>query len=213
MYVLSRFTGILAGAAMALAGISASVTPAKASDDELIRLLLGAAAVAIIVHSFTDRPQQSQRRYTGRVLPDHCRETLRVRHRHIDVYNARCLRDAGMRRLPAQCMETVRTNRGERRIYRERCLFAAGYRAESGSVLPRRLPPSAWLPARCEITYRHRGERMRGYDGACLSNAGLRNLPEHCALRARYGSGHMTIYNAQCLHEAGYRAEAPRRRR
>lgn len=205
MQTLSRVTGLMAAAAMALAGVMAP-KPAKASNDELIQFLLGAAAVAVIVQSFSSPPrEEAHRRYTGRVLPAHCRETLRVRHRHIEVYNARCLRQAGMRRLPDHCAETVRTNRGQRHVHRERCLRAAGYQVEHKSSPLERLRPTGVLPRHCEITYRHRGNQMRGYDGACLQNYGLSDLPDGCALHARRNGGRMTIYNRRCLLDAGYR--------
>ncbi len=217
MSIAIRLKAFGAAAVLALASVTTAPTQARASDDELIRFLLGAAAVAVIVHSFTDRPRESRprdtgRRYTGNVLPGHCLETLRVRGRHVDVYNARCLRQAGVTRLPGRCAETIPTNRGQRHIYREQCLLNAGFRPEARHWQEdRRHRPSrphrAVLPAQCEITYRHRGDRMRGYDGACLSRSGLRSLPESCALRARQErGGHLTIYNARCLHDAGYRA-------
>lgn len=221
MPIATRLKAFGAAAVVALAAVTTAPTPARASDDELIRFLLGAAAVAVIVHSFTDRPRDSRPRDTGRrhdsnVLPDHCRETLRVRGRHVEVYNAHCLRQAGLTRLPRHCAETIPTNRGQRQIYREHCLLNAGFRAESRHWQPHppqrpSRPHRAVLPAQCEITYRHRGDRMRGYDGACLSRSGVHNLPESCALRARReGGGHLTIYNARCLSDAGYRTSRGR---
>ncbi len=229
MSILSRITGLriaglAAAVAVAVAGVVSAPTQARASDDDLIRFLLGAAAVAVIVHSFSDRPRDTSRRYTGNVLPDHCRETLRARGRLVEVYNAHCLQRAGLNRLPHHCAETVPTNRGDRRVFRERCLTQAGYRTESRYQQPRHpqrpalpqrpsQPSRAVLPQRCEISYRQRGQSARGYDGSCLSRAGLRNLPGHCALNARTErGGQLTIYNARCLTDAGYHTERGRRR-
>lgn len=215
---LPRVSNFGAALAVVLAGATAAPTPARASNDDVLRFLLGAAAVAVIVHSFTAPPRAPVRQYGGSVLPDHCLETLRVRGRHIDVYNAACLERAGVRHLPGHCAQTVRTDRGERRVFGESCLHQAGFRPEPRSHPPRsQQPPApphrALLPEHCETSFRHRGERDRGYDPACLSRAGFRNLPGHCALEVRGDrGGYRWVYSARCLTDAGFREERRGRR-
>lgn len=202
-----RLTMIVAAGAMALTGIAASATPARSdTGEDLLRLFLGIAAVAVVVRAIDEsrRPPSDLGRW---VLPDACMETVRVRGRTVDVYNARCLQRAGMHGLPHRCETNMRTDRGQRRGFVAQCLYEAGYRPERGSVRP--TPPSrpgprpqAHLPRHCEMTYRQRGMRVDGYDGACLRDAGLRNLPRHCRVSDRSGRQY---FNADCLHDAGYR--------
>lgn len=213
-----RFTGMLAAAAIALAGYGAASAPARAQDaDDLFRFLLGAATIAIIISAFDERNVQFDRPYTGRILPDQCLETYRVRGRNIEVYNQRCLSRAGMRNLPAHCETRVRTDRGPRTVLGAQCLYSAGYRAEARwdrptrPVQPSRPDRRMTLPNDCSLTYRDRGRRMTGYYADCLRDAGLRNLPSQCRLTARLNNQRVTIYAGQCLLDAGYREERRRR--
>ncbi|TVP72448.1 MAG: hypothetical protein EA339_06640 [Rhodobacteraceae bacterium] len=190
----SRLTGLVAGSALL---VGASMTPAQASDDQLLKLLLGATAVAVIVHTASraqSQPRQSQPAH-ARGLPAQCRETLRIRGQHVSVYNAHCLQSAGFHRLPAQCHEVVRTNRGPRAVYRARCL-ERGVSAGRGDHRRAQI-----LPDWCRTRYTYRGQRFSGYDGACLQSAGLGNLPATCQV-GRHGGG---IYSAQCLQDRGFR--------
>ncbi|ATX65082.1 hypothetical protein [Roseinatronobacter bogoriensis] len=212
-----RATGAILAAGVALGAISLPATPAQASDDALIKLLLGAAAVAIVVQAARSDRGTSQNRpqYASRELPDYCREVLRVRNRDITVYNAQCLRNAGLRNLPRQCQETVRTNRGQRSVYRATCLRNAGYFPERSAPNRGRdrhqpTPPrgGGWqggsvLPQQCLISYRYGGQTLAGYRGACLEQRGVRDLPRTCQVRSTSG----TIYSAQCLTERGYRTQ------
>jgi len=222
MTLLKYLTGTLAALAVAVTGLLASATPAKAIDrDDLFRFLLGAATVAIIVHAYNDRNRRHDRRYVDNTLPDYCIETMRTGGRNVDVYNATCLRNAGLTGLPNRCERSIRTNRGQRTVFSANCLFDAGYRAETVQRDPRRdprfdpridPPRAATLPASCELNYTDRGQRLAGYYGDCLQRAGLRNLPERCALRATLEGRPMTIYNSGCLLNAGYQREGSRRR-
>jgi hypothetical protein len=198
-------TSTFAAGAVALAGLAAP-TPAAANDD-LIKFLLGATALAVVVHSakkgnaqvhvHTPAPQ-------ARTLPAHCLETLRVKHRDVQVYNAHCLQQAQVWNVPDRCYEVVRTNHGNRGVYRAQCLIDAGWRPAQGGghvTPPRDDRPARALPQSCEIRYRARGELRQGYDAACLRDAGLRRLPESCIARRTDGQ----VYNAECLIDAGYR--------
>lgn len=199
----SRMTSLVAGSALMLAG---SVSPAQASDDQLLRLLLGAAAVAVVVHGAQraqSQPRAQHRPDSARGLPQHCRETLSIHRRHVPVYNAQCLQRAGLRHLPRQCHEVLRTDRGQRAVYRARCL-ERHYSPPRGQAAPHR--PRAdyrqrFLPDRCRTHYHYRGQRLIGYQAACLQRAGLRNLPATCQVRRHDGG----LYSARCLQERGYR--------
>ncbi|SDW22175.1 hypothetical protein [Roseicitreum antarcticum] len=210
-----RVVGVISGAALIVAAVVSGAAPARASNDDLIRFLLGAATVAVIVHSFNDRDPDLApgRRYGPNEVPGHCAETLRVRHRDMTVYNARCLSQAGVVNLPQRCLESVQTNRGSRDVYRGNCLERSGYRVAAsptdrpgrdGPARPHR-PVAEVLPQYCALNYRQGGQRLRGYDGICLEQAGLRRLPQACAIQARGRLRGQTIYDADCLISVGYR--------
>ena len=198
-------TSSLAAGALALSSMVAAPNQAQANDD-LIKFLLGATAVAVIAHAA--RKGNAQVVVTPpsspRALPEHCREVLHVRHREVHVFNAQCLQNAHIRHLPDRCYEVVRTNHGNRGVYRAQCLSEAGFHTVHAQP-PRHVEPprhqAKVLPQSCEIRYRARGEILRGYETSCLRDAGLRRLPESCLARRSNGQ----IYNAQCLIEAGYR--------
>ncbi len=204
--LFSRLAALVAAAAVTLAGLAGSATPARASDDALLKFLLGATAIAIIVHSASSaRAQPPARGHAPpRGLPSHCRETLSIHGRHVTVYNARCLKRTGLRNLPEHCHETVRTNHGLRSVYRARCL-------ERTYAAPRHPAPDRghrdrghWadvLPGHCRMSYRYGGQRHVGFDARCLHDAQLRNLPATCLVRS-HGS---RTYSGQCLREHGYR--------
>lgn len=210
-----RIVGLLSGAALVIAAVVSGAKPARASNDDLIRFLLGAATVAVIVRSFSDRDATPDRRYRAHELPGHCAETLRVRQRHVTVYNAQCLSRAGVRNLPQRCYEAIPTNHGTRQVYRAQCLERASYyvaAAETRPHRPRDVVPTVSgrasavrLPQECALNYRQGGQRLTGYDGACLQQARLRRLPQACAMDARNGNRRQTIYDADCLVSVGYR--------
>jgi hypothetical protein len=145
MLTISRFTGLLAAAAIALTGLSAQ--PAAAQDRDLARFLAGAALVAIIATAasrnraeaeaprYGQRYGQHQRGHAwGRraVLPASCSIQVRNRGRNELLYNQRCLERAGFHRLPRQCERELRTNRGSRTVLSGACLQQAGFRVEAG---------------------------------------------------------------------------------
>lgn len=197
-YIYQYVLHLGAAAALAVAALTTSATPARASDDALFKFLLGATAVAIIV-SAASQPQakSKQPRRDPRALPAHCRETLSIRGRHVTAYNAACLRDAGVRNLPQHCVETLRTNRGHRQLYRARCLEQAGFYAATDTS--RNAQQRQVLPRQCSTQYTYRGQRHHGYSASCLQRAGVRNMPSSCLVRGTDGR----IYSATCLRDHG----------
>jgi len=217
-----RLTVLLAAAAIALAGLSATTRPARADAEDLLRFLAGAVVIAAIVNAIDDNHTP---RYIDRwTLPNSCLETLRVDWRTIQVYNARCLSRAGYHDLPGYCRRDFRVGGYQTRTgYVAECLWEAGYRRDTGPgwgghpPQPEPYPPfpsrppypnrppvvvSDRLPAYCQVTYRMNGRRLEGYWGSCLRDAGLRNLPRQCRQTTTQGDA---IYDAQCLYNAGYR--------
>lgn len=216
-----RVPALIAALALALAGLATTPGPARASDDDLLRFLLGAAAVAVIIRSIDG---QGRGRYIDRwTLPDACLETVRARGRTVDVYHRGCLNRADYRNLPGHCQINLNTDRGRRVGYEALCLYNAGYRGEGYGYRPQPIRPvqpsypvQPWhpgqpprhgaqgrsLPQHCALTYRQGHQRLNGYDGRCLRDAGLRNLPQQCRVTARSGQ---RIFEAGCLRDAGYR--------
>jgi hypothetical protein len=196
--IMRRMTMILAAAALALAGALAAASPARAqSTDDLVRFLLGAAAIAIIVRAIDEGHRPA---YAGdRVLPAACLETIRLQGRQIDLYHRGCLRRAGYRGLPGHCEVSYRTAQGRRHGYEARCMQRAGY-VPQGHHGQR--PDHPVLPAACALDYWSGGQRLAGYDGWCLQRSGFRHLPRHCG---RTTQGGEVLYDARCLHQAGYR--------
>lgn len=190
---------LIAAAALALAGALATATPARAqSTEDIVRFLLGAAAVAIIIRGIDDRHQPD---FIDRwTLPDSCLERVRVRGREADIYNAHCLARAGYRNLPQHCEVRLRVQGGNRTGYEAGCLYGAGYRPQHPVTRPQ--PQRDRLPGRCELTYRRGNDRLIGYDSHCLRNAGFTRLPRRCELNIRGGG---TLFDGQCLWDAGYR--------
>ncbi len=170
--LLRRAMGLLVVLALALAGLSATTPPARASDsDDLVRFLLGAAAFAIIVRAIDEtRPP---RYIAPTILPNACLATLRVRGREVDVYDEACLRRAGYRALPRQCEVRYRGPQTFRLGFEARCLYRAGYRAEwTPPICNRPAPP----PRACEIWFWENGSWRIGYDPRCLERHRWNNL-------------------------------------
>lgn len=205
-----RLTMLLAGAAIALAGLGAATRPARADTEDILRFLAGVIVIAAIVNAVDDnhRPQ-----YVSRwVLPDSCLESVRTGRRTIDVYNARCLGRAGYDNLPGHCRHDFQYQGRNRTGYVAECLYDSGYHPQGGGS------GGGWqgdqtgrdgtghgagrLPGQCEMTYRQSGQRIDGYWASCLNNAGLHDLPRQCRVTST-GGDH--IFNAQCLLNAGYR--------
>lgn len=149
----SRLTATLAVLALAVASFASSTTQARASDDRAVKLLLGAAAVAIIASGVAQSRSQSQRHVTPRLhhkpqvqyhaprhpqqhgrkyhrphrqahfLPGHCQTTYRLHGKHYRAYAANCLHRAGFRHLPSACV--VRTTSGN--LYASHCMRQHGF--------------------------------------------------------------------------------------
>lgn len=134
------FTSTVAAAALALSGLAAAATPARA-DDDLVKFLAGATALVIIGTALSNssdrRVYRSDRRnprgdYRGRpiVLPRHCAIEIDARNRARQVYyQEHCLNQAGIQiwRLPRHCEATLRAHRRRETIYPAECLRREGF--------------------------------------------------------------------------------------
>lgn len=154
-HLTSRLTATLAAAGLALGTVLPA--PAAAMDDKdrrLLTLLLGAAAVGVIIneanknkkrpapqvaHRYDDEGniyygddhdwRRDKHRWRHRTIPAECVFVLRGARGPRDVVSARCLSELGPRReLPAECAFEVDAGWGSRKVYGTRCLRENGYR-------------------------------------------------------------------------------------
>jgi hypothetical protein len=141
-----RLKLIMAAGTIALAGLATSAAPARSqTSDELIRLLLGAAAVAVVVRAIDTSSSRSRgARLPHGVLPAACMETVRMNRRHVDVYHTGCLGWYAIDRLPRRCEVQIRTDRGRRSYHVAQCLHESGWRPQYASAPSR--PRHDWAP-------------------------------------------------------------------
>lgn len=221
-----RLTLIIAASAVALTALASTARPARADTDEILRFLTGAIIIGAIAGAINENHTPN---YQGRyVLPDSCLEVYNISGRQVQTYNAGCLSRGGYNGLPSQCYRDFGYHGGRRGAYVAECLFDAGYQRDgffnppAGWIDDRIAPPvggpygqpyvvpsqpprhgvSARLPSHCAMHYRAGHQRIEGFWGNCLDQAGFDDLPRHCRVNSTAGD---RIYTAQCLYDAGYR--------
>lgn len=129
------FTSILAAAALAFAGLGATAAPARA-DDQLIRFLAGATALAILFTAIESgsKSKSCKNCYTPQPLPGVCAVEISAQGYGRQVYYGKsCLQKRGIStsRLPHQCEATVRSQRQTRQVYSASCLRSYGFQVAS----------------------------------------------------------------------------------
>lgn len=175
--MIRSLTATVLAAAIALGPFSAG--PAKALDEkEILGLLAGAAAIAIIKKELDDRKDErraseARRRNEtrdqpywnsrSRILPEECSFRLEDRQGRIrQVIGPRCLERKGVRlsRLPDRCLREVRTTRGWRNAYAARCMEREGWEIQG-----RRSAGTAHIPPRHDGNW---ARVDRALPGQCL---------------------------------------------
>ena len=161
-----RLKLLISAGAIALAGLAGTAAPARSqSSDDLIRFLVGAAAVAVVVRAI-DSSASTRRhaRLPGGVLPEACMETVRQHRRTVDVYHTGCLAWYGIDRLPRRCEVQIRTDRGRRSYHLAQCLHETGWRPQYASApsRPRNDWNNHWNPPRSH----NRRDCPPGWQGA-----------------------------------------------
>lgn len=137
-----QLIAIATAAALALSGFAAPAE-ARSKKNDMIKLLLGAAAVGLILNQMNQgkaeavtplpNPNDWNNRYpaVGRSVPAECVMDVTVNGRLREVVSSRCLREfGGASQLPADCAFDIRTNAGTRTVYGPQCLRDYGYRIE-----------------------------------------------------------------------------------
>ena len=141
--------------ALALSGLTIQPAEAKGKNNDALKLLLGAAAVGLLLSQMngtqanprgflapTRRPDRSDddwdddgrgRITRARLVPGECLMDVRVNGRLREVVSARCLGEMGVAsRLPDECAFDIRTAAGRRTVYGPQCLRDYGYRIDAG---------------------------------------------------------------------------------
>jgi hypothetical protein len=132
---LSTLAATLLSATLALGGLGLSAGPARADNEDAVRILGGILAIyalsrAIEMHNDRDRhvapPPPPP---NPRIAPARCFIEGRDFNGYFRGYVRRCMINNVPRPelLPAQCLRQVHTDRGLRRIYGGRCLFQNGW--------------------------------------------------------------------------------------
>lgn len=132
--------------AIALSGLAAPAE-AKKKNNDMVKLLLGAAAVGLLLNQLNQGKAQAVAPLPGngwtngnngypypsvaRTVPAECVMDVTVNGRLREVVSSRCLREFGVAsQLPAECAFDIRTSAGTRTVYGPQCLGDYGYRIE-----------------------------------------------------------------------------------
>ena len=154
-----QLTAFVTCLALVVSGLTATAADArgKKNDNDVLKLMLGAAAVGILLNQMNQgqaRPVQRpvqvprfanptpeddsnqyrpyQRPDRSRFIPAECVMQVEVNGRLRDVVSRRCVSEMGLaRRMPADCAFDIYTYGGTRTVYGERCLRNYGYRIEA----------------------------------------------------------------------------------
>lgn len=138
--MLKRLVTVLTIAAFASATVAA--TPVQAKDDDLAKLLVGAAALFVIAKTIDNNKKKKKRhgshkpkpdKYAGKRLPGACLKRYQTEHGTERHYSAWCLESKfkNADNLPERCWDAIWTTKGYREVYRPRCLTRSGYRIAS----------------------------------------------------------------------------------
>lgn len=142
-----QMISLAAAAALALSGMAA---PVEAKDKDVLKLLLGAAAVGLLINQLNKAQaapvarnpypypdydwtyRGDDRKYKrSHFIPSECVMDVTVGGRLREVVSARCLKEFGLaHKIPARCGFDIRTSVGTRMVYGPQCLRESGYRIE-----------------------------------------------------------------------------------
>lgn len=147
--IARTMTAGLLALSLGLGGVTASATPARANNDEVVAIIGGLIALYAIgqaiqgntrnetaSRNYGHRPPQAHQPQRPRqlVAPARCFIEGRDRGGYYRGYVRRCMENnvARPRLLPDQCLRRVETDRGPRMIYGGRCLAQNGWVREAG---------------------------------------------------------------------------------
>ena len=178
-----KFIAIVLGIAVAITGLTAA--PARAADDDFLKILGGVAAIAIIgsaIAKAKDRDDHVSRGYNYYNHKPRAKHRHRHKHRHGHGHHA---------------------NRGHHHHKK--------HKYHRNDHLARPLPNRVQrklLPASCKVYARNRHGDFLAYSNWCLDRkyryAG--SLPRRCAVNARvlHNNRRNVVYGNNCLRRHGY---------
>lgn len=142
-------------ASLTITGLAA--VPAKASSDDVARVLFGLGALAIIAKAVEDNQKSTvSTSYTKKNAP----RVLRT-DRTVTAVEPRRPSKRAKYALPENCLRTYNAARGERKLYSGRCLDRLPYKL-------------AKLPDACAFTIAgSRGNRGKAYGPRCMARNGF----------------------------------------
>ena len=145
---MKRLTASLAALAIAATSLVAAPAPARAGEDDVIKFILGAAALGLILNEANKRqPAARADTHSPRHVPRHvpqparhqkavpnsCLFDVQGRYGARPVVGERCVKRWDRRvDLPAACAFDLRPGPRERTVYGLRCLQDRGYRIVRG---------------------------------------------------------------------------------
>jgi len=156
----NRLTASLAAAAIAVSSIFAAPAPARAGEDDVIKFILGAAALGLILneaskHAPVARAQTAPRH--GVAKPQRYAPPVHAQSRH--WRQDRWQGDRHRRVVPASCLFDIHGRYGPRPVVGARCVQRWNARAD----LPRACAFEVNRGARDRTVYGLRCLRDRGY--------------------------------------------------
>lgn len=127
-----RVLSLALAGSIALTSIGLTAAPARADHDDTAKVILGAAALFLLLNHANKADNDPQYTYGRKALPRKCRSVIRTHHGTARIYSRGCLKSklskASFRSLPGQCKTSIRTNHGWRTVYKERCMRRLGWR-------------------------------------------------------------------------------------
>lgn len=146
-----RITAAIVAAAIAIT----TAAPARADNNDLLKMTIGAIGVGLLVHELDKKNREEIRnasdnewsddrwsnerrpydgygsayRHKGKIIPAQCVFDGKVRGRWREVVSSRCMSEFGAaRRLPGECRVEVKARGDRRHAYGLHCLQDRGYR-------------------------------------------------------------------------------------
>ncbi len=186
-----KFIAVILATAVAITGLT--VAPARASENDLLKILGGVAAIAIIGSAIAknkDRNDDVTRRYDyytpkPRHTQHHRPRTRHHGHKHHG------------HKHHANCGHRIDNKRRHHR------------NDHYARPLPKRVQAKQ-LPASCRVHARNRHGDFLAYSNWCLQRkyTHIRSLPGRCATSARvlHNNRRAVVYNDRCLIKNGYAA-------
>ena len=161
--MIKTLTASIFAIALTLTAIAPSPVQARDRDD-IARIVVGAAALAIIAKSIDDKRKRDEKRAKKRV----------TRHRHIAQFSQAPRRDRlnvpvvrgtprrgnAIATIPSSCERIIDTRNGPRRFFGRPCLHRTGF--------------SGRLPQSCLRTLDLPRRTVAAYGKRCLLNRGVR---------------------------------------